>query len=276
MAEMVVAGLATPTSALNDLVQVPALRLPERLAEQAGKLTPPRLQAVGVDGKGEVRLHLCNRRNDVCFLVDTSSVVFLMPPQWSTEGLKEQQLTLYGANASPIHTYGSKRLMLNLSLRRDLDCEVILADVLHAILGADFLAKHELLVELKNCCLIDPLTGLSSRGMLGSAILHTVSTVLPLSHTQNRAYAHQHAALLQEFADILRFNTKPIQTPNLPIRHIIATTGPPVFERLRRLVGEKLAAARRKFDSLLEKCIIRPPSRQWSSPLHMVKNKDGT
>ncbi|CAB0033920.1 unnamed protein product, partial [Trichogramma brassicae] len=62
----------------------------------------------------------------------------------------------------------------------------------------------------------------------------------------------------------------PVKIQNLPVKHSIVTSGPPVAERPRRLTGERLAAAKEAFDDLLKKGIIRPSNSQWASPLHLV------
>ncbi|KAL0130256.1 hypothetical protein PUN28_002094 [Cardiocondyla obscurior] len=55
------------------------------------------------------------------------------------------------------------------------------------------------------------------------------------------------------------------------VQHHICTQGPPISERPRRLIGKKLAAARKEFNTLLARGIIRPSA----SPLHLVPKKLG-
>ena len=59
------------------------------------------------------------------------------------------------------------------------------------------------------------------------------------------------------------------------VKHHIVTTGPPVISRLRRLLGEKLKAAKQDFDLLLFQGILRPSSSQWAIPLHLMANAGG-
>ena len=58
--------------------------------------------------------------------------------------------------------------------------------------------------------------------------------------------------------------------------HTIETSGLPVSCRPRQLSPEMKKIAKEQFDDMLEKGIIEPSSGPWSSPLHLVKKKDGS
>ena len=51
--------------------------------------------------------------------------------------------------------------------------------------------------------------------------------------------------------------------------------GPPVFARACRLDPEKLASAKAEFSAMEKAGIICRSNSPWSSPLHMVRKKDG-
>lgn len=53
---------------------------------------------------------------------------------------------------------------VNVGLRRAMTWPFVIADVTTPILGADFLEAFGLLVDLKNCQLVDSITNLSSVG----------------------------------------------------------------------------------------------------------------
>ncbi|KAJ8411269.1 hypothetical protein AAFF_G00172750 [Aldrovandia affinis] len=57
------------------------------------------------------------------------------------------------------------------------------------------------------------------------------------------------------------------------VDHFIATTGPPVHARARRLDPQKLAVAKAEFDSMERLGIVRRSSSPWASPLHLVRKK---
>ena len=55
--------------------------------------------------------------------------------------------------------------------------------------------------------------------------------------------------------------------------HLITTTGPPLFTRMRRLAPERFKITQQEFDHMLQLGIIRFTDSNWSSPLHMVPKR---
>ena len=108
------------------------------------------LSATSVVGQPLSRLFY--RISHLRFLVDTGAAVSVIPPSPS-ERTRKHSLTL----DTSISTYGSRSLTLNLGLRRTLHWVFI---VRKPILGADFLHHFNLLVDVKNCKLLDNLTHL--------------------------------------------------------------------------------------------------------------------
>ena len=54
----------------------------------------------------------------------------------------------------------------------------------------------------------------------------------------------------------------------------IPTTGPPVLAKARRLPPDKLALAKKAFQTMLDAGIVRRSDSAWSSPLYLVKKDD--
>lgn len=134
--------------------------------------------------------------------------------------------------------YGTTFLSLNLNLHRSCNILFIIADVKSAIIGADFLVHHALLLDLKCKQLVDTVTQLTSKGQLADANIYNVFAINKASFNNN-AYAE----LLNRFVDItmphlINHSSK----ADNAVCHHIETTGAPVFD--------KLAAAKEDFDIL--------------------------
>lgn len=81
--------------------------------------------------------------------------------------------------------------------------------------------------------------------------------------------------LIKEFIDI----TKPslfLATPTKHnVKHNIKITNGPITSKPRRLCPEKLKAAKKEFDYMIQQGICRPSNSNWSSPLLMKTKKNG-
>ncbi|OXU16298.1 hypothetical protein TSAR_010581 [Trichomalopsis sarcophagae] len=241
----------------------------EDLLEAADKIITGSTQVTAVTASDDTSNASSGYGTSILFLVDTGSVATLIPKADAEGDLQKHPLTLHAANQTQISTYGTRRLELSLGLRRNFTCNAIIADVPHAILGADFLIQHGLVVDVKGRRIVDAKTLLASRGALKPAAVSAISSIE--APQQNKgALAGRYDALLKEFADVFDNAISPTCTPGFPVKHVINTTGPPVAERYRRLMGERLQAAHNIFMDLLNKGVIRPGSGKWASPLHLV------
>ncbi|XP_049317746.1 uncharacterized protein K02A2.6-like [Bactrocera dorsalis] len=212
------------------------------------------------------RLRIFDPSSNISFLIDTGADVSVIPSNTKTARVNTTGLKLFAANGSPIKVYGEVLLKLNLKLRREFVWNFLIADVSHAIIGADFLSNFGILVDLKQRCLCDSKTDLKSVCTIYRTLGVSVKTINADTNF---------ADILHEFVEITR--PPPMGTStNSAVAHRILTNGQPVFSRPRRLSPEKLTAARAEFDYLLKLGICRPSSSNWSSPLHMVRKADGT
>ncbi len=185
----------------------------------------------------------------------------MIPPS-SSERSHESGISLEAVNHTSIPTYGSRSLTLDLGLRCTFCWAFVLADVSRPILGADFLHHFNLLVDVTNHQLRIQLR------TQGIATLDTSPSPTCPTDTLDADFS----VLLREFPSITR-----VDIADCPVKHHtthhIATKGPPVSARARRLAPERLKVARRKFEHMLHLGIIRPSSSPWASPLHMVVPK---
>lgn len=211
-------------------------------------------------------LSIRDRHSCYEFLIDTGAAVSVLPRK-PTDSLAPTSQVLISANGSNIATYGHRSLTLDLGLRRNFQWLFIVADVTKPIIGHDFLHHFGLIVDVRRRLLRDDVTSLAINGdfrpssNIGLALLQT-KTEAPWS------------TILQQFPSL----TQPMSA-DMPakhdVQHHIETTGPPVAYRARRLAPDRLQAARREFQHMMDLGIIRPSKSPWSSPLHMVSKTSG-
>ena len=156
-------------------------------------------------------------------------------------------------------------LTLDLGLRRTFPWVFVIADAQSPILGADFLQHFGLLVDLRHSRLSDGVTQLRVHGIISTTVSPSPSILAIKPLTEFHAILSEFPELLQPYCHDL-----PVKHD---VTHHIATTGPPIRARTRRLPPERLKIARQEFEQMLQQGIIRPSSSPWSSPLHMVPKK---
>ena len=146
-----------------------------------GKLPGRSLMATTVSGQSLSRLFfVLERTSHQRFLVDTGAEVSVVPPSKSERQHKQQGINLLAANGATITTYGLRSVTVNLGLRHLYRWIFTVADVRRPILGADFLGHHGLLVDLKNCILIDSETKLKTDMISTHQNTHSLTTLNPL------------------------------------------------------------------------------------------------
>ncbi|GFS96723.1 transposon Ty3-G Gag-Pol polyprotein [Trichonephila clavipes] len=210
------------------------------------------------------RLFVKDRETGCQFLVDSGADVSILPWTKTKGECQASQYKLYAANGTEIPTYGLKILTLDLGLRRPFQWPFIIAKVERGIIGADFLQKFQLLIDLHNRKLIDGVTNLSIKGEVA-----TIQENNDLS-TVNRA--SKYFNLLKLYPDL----TKPNLVNRVvkhEVKHHILTTGQPVYSKARQLASDKLKLAKQEFQFMLDNDIIRPSKSQWASPLHLVNKR---
>ena len=207
------------------------------------------------------------------FIVDTGAGVSLVP-QDVVKGaiLQPTAVRITTASGAPLPTHGEVLLSFVIpALRRSFLWSFVVADVTAPLLGHDFLAHHNLLVDCGSQTLLDSVTSLRSPGAPvdrpgpGAFLVNQSDSLPPEVQT-----------LLQQFPSLLmplQLGTEADACP-IPASHNIDTgSSPPTFASPRRLPPDKLEAAKKTFDTLLEAGIIRPSNSPWASPLHMVPKK---
>ncbi|XP_041451806.1 uncharacterized protein K02A2.6-like [Drosophila obscura] len=200
-------------------------------------------------GNHDHRLHIQDQNTSRTFLIDSGSVVSVIPCAMAQRKLRESKQELYAANQTTIRTFGHQDLELDLD--RSFKWSFVVADVQSAIIGADFLAQFHLLVDIKK-----------QRPTNGTSI-----SVI----SQDFASPNDDKTEQGEHLHIDNMNA----SDSLSVRHYITTTGAPVADRPRRLMGEKLSVAKAQIHQLIDNKICRYSKSSWASPLHMVAKSSG-
>ena len=135
------------------------------------------------------------------------------------------------------------------------------------ILGADFLAGFDLLVDTKNRqvlqnCSFEPLP--PSRFSPANSSVASVCKLAP-----------DVTSLQDEFPAAWNPRT-PGKLPEHNVEHVIETEGQTLYARPCHLDQVKLAQAKAEFQKLESAGIIRWSDSPWASPLHMVQKSDGS
>lgn len=91
------------------------------------------------------RLFVRDIKSKTRYLVDTGADLTVYPVSRSMRNQPPSQLVLYAANQTPIKTYGTKTLSIDLGLNRLFKWDFVIADIQKPIIGSDFLGKLDYL-----------------------------------------------------------------------------------------------------------------------------------
>lgn len=204
-----------------------------------GKLDGPSLMATGDVGLLiSRRIFITDSNSKAIFLVDTGADLCVFLRSMLSQPREKSNYELSAANGSTISTYGTTTMCLNLGLRREFTWRFVVADTIKPIIGADFLAHYNLLVDVRNKRLVDATTKLSATEGISECETPTIKVV------SGSTDCHE---LLSRFPSITR--PEGVATVKHNTVHFIKTTpGPPVSHKSRRLAPEKLVAAHCRFN----------------------------
>ena len=207
------------------------------------------------------------------FLIDTGSVISLLPPNLPELSLflRPTSVSLQTAAGTPIQCYGEVDIILGLKhLRRSFPWSFVVADVTQPILGMDFLRSQNLLVDCKNSLLIDTHTQCKIPLTTSSYPLSSYCINLSNVHPQVRQILAKYPILTSP----LQLHSASDSVKSIVHHHIETGNNSPVHFKPRPLTGAKLEAAKEEFQFLLNAGIIQRSSSPWASPLHLVPKKE--
>ena len=99
-------------------------------------------------------LYIQDLKSNRRFLLDTGAEIIIIPPK-STQRNSVSKKTLLATNHTTIQTFGTTAMNINFGMGPTFPWTLEIADVKSPIIGADFLLRFNLSVDLKNCRLID-------------------------------------------------------------------------------------------------------------------------
>ena len=212
-------------------------------------------------------LTVWDRKTGQTFLVDSGAEVSCIPASAQDRKVLSPTTPLLAANGSKISTWGKRTVPINLGTH-SYSWTFHIAEVKHALLGADFLVANDLAIDLRNRRLIN----LSNYSAVPTTA--SVKSVHFGIHTV-RSDDTELTAIIDEFPDLMipRFQTTDDNRHG--VEHHLPTQGPPVYARARRLREDQLNVAKEEFKKMESLGIIRRSSSSWASPLHMVPKANG-
>ena len=206
-------------------------------------------------------IYLRDKLSGKLFLVDTGAEWTLLP-HWSSSPPSGPTLEGAAGRHIPSWSFSDRTVVFG---KDSFNFRFLLAGVTRPILGNDFLAAHGLLVDpaRRRVLRAADLSVIGGTGGPGGLITHLSSVDQDIRQLLSATPAIFAAGLQGH-------------QPLHGVTHTIETEGRPVFAKARRLDPDKLAQAKAEFLELEKAGIVRRSDSHWSSPLHMVKKKDGT
>ena len=207
-----------------------------------------------------VKCSLVDTNSSFKFLVDSGAAASIIPYKYFKEYKSKSLMSpcLYAANGQKICTYGNKELKLTFEgSNKTYKWSFIVADIRDAILGADFIAHYDMLVDCRNSKIFERKSIISNVESISTfaEIPIEVKSKLEKKATGKMVVAHR------------SHDTK---------HYIETTVEQPIAQRCRRLFGHKLQQVREHFKHLQNQGIIRPSKSPWASPLVVVRKADGS
>ena len=225
------------------------------------KLDSPAVNSTGSKVLGKL-LRIDCRLTNYQFLIDTGSIVSVIPAR-SFRNLKEPDGQLHAANGSTILTYGTKTMNINIGLGIVYEAEFIIADVTQAIIGADFLARHNITVNMKA-------GRIESENKAINCVRQTPPAVYSVLNTDDPRVIK----LLSTYPSLSKVPDVYPEPKHDFVHRIPTKNGELPYCRPRNLPPKMLKIARDEFEKMEKQGIVSRASSNCASPIHIVPKKD--
>ena len=177
--------------------------------------------------------------------------------------MKETDGQLHAANGSIIPTYGIKTLNVDLGLGNSHEAEFIIAEVTQAIIGADFLAKHNITVNMK-----------SGKIESQNAAVNCGKQNLPAVYSVTNTNDPRVIKLLNKYPSLTKVPDVYPEPKHDFVHRIPTKAGELPYCRPRNLPPKMLDIAKNEFEKMEKQGIVSRASSNCSSPIHIVPKKD--
>ena len=228
----------------------------------AKKLASPAVYAAGSPIKFGKLLRIDCKNTNYRFLIDTGSVVSIIPAA-GFKNLKEPDGHLHAANGTIIPTYGTKILKVDLGLGMSHEAEFLIADVTLAIIGADFLTKHNISVNMK-----------AGKIENRNAEVNCIKQDPPVVHSVTTTNDHRVEKLLNKYPELTKVPEVYPEPKHNFVHYIPTKDGDLPYCRPRNLPPKMLNIAKQEFERMEKQGIVTRATSNCSSPIHIVPKKD--
>ena len=152
------------------------------------------------------------------------------------------------------------------------DLIVLKSQGLEVILGMDWLARHQSLLDCANRAI----TMTSNQGVKVKFVSKPLSAQVPRVNSLSEGELDQ-VPIVCEYPDVFP-DELPGMPPDRDIEFIIELMpgSRPIYKKPYRMGSEELAELKKQLDEQLRKGFIRPSASPWGSPVLFVSKKDGT
>ena len=192
------------------------------------------------------------------FLIDSGSCISIVP--YKKENGEKKTGLLYAVNNTKIPVYGEEEIEIDLGFDKKFKHNFVKADVNQGIIGADFLSKNGLILDLAKSKIYEENT---RSYQTYKKVQSKVSAITMIANKEVEK-------LIEKYENLFKDSKKlpPIKSDYV---HSIPTKGIPPFCRPRRLSPSHLGALRRILTDLIGQDILVPSNAEYASPSHLVQ-----
>ena len=201
---------------------------------------------------------ICKKSHDE-YLIDSGASISIIPKQQGDK--KDPWQILKAANGTAIPTYGTTEKDIVLSKNLTIKHEFTIADVTTPILGADFMAKNKIWLNMHKQEIMHEDTGTVVKGIGANSCIYNIEQII---NDKTKAILKKVPNAIFKPGEI-----RPEPHKNAPFLEI-KTTGPLPQYRPRRLAPKPLRLAKEYFEDLLKRGLVSESSAPCSSPLHVI------